>query len=420
MLKKRLTKDWKIFQSKTYMYSGVIGISAVIAQFFGLLFLVIIARFYSQADYGYINYVIQIGGLAATVVAAGFPSAMARFLSRSENNQDKLDRYFSNIFTLTGGLLVITVLAMIGLYGFDIGIISIVIGYSIAYMYLGLNRGLLNYKKIAAYNLLSSLFKILPLLLLCLIFLDKSFNYVLLIYAFAPCLAIFAIEGLISTKIHYSRKYVSGDIIKEVVVFSVPVMISTLGYTALSSIPVLAIKHFYDYQLVGIYSVAITVSVVFTFVPEAINVIMMPAVSRSNNRKSRIELVTQSIWIVLLTGIILYSALLIVGKPFLVMVFTEKYVESYPILVIMAAGAILAGIRNVFCSLWEGSGHPAIATLDICVAAAICTGVGIWLLPGLGPIGAAYGYTLGLTCAVLIDGYFWVRYRYLNKIDLEK
>ena len=85
----------------------------------------------------------------------------------------------------------------------------------------------------------------------------------------------------------------------------------------------------------------------------------------------------------------------------------------------LSIGAIFAGLRNVFCSLWEGSGHPIIATYDIASASAVCITLSYLLVPSLGPIGAAYGYSLGFVAAVLVDSIYWVKYKYTGKLNLE-
>ena len=400
--------------------AALIGIGSVTAQALALCFMLVLARIYSRSDYGLISYTISIGTLASTFVAAGFPASLVRFLSKYNDDQEKIDIYFSNILTVTLGILVLVSAASAVIYRFDVGIISIIIGYSIVYIYLGVIRGFINYWKITLFNVLGNLFKIIVLVIASYVFLIKSPLFVVLLYAFGGVFALAILEMRNRTCLHYCRKYVSKDTLKEISAFSIPVMISMLAFNALSSIPIMAIKSNQGYDLVALYSVAMTFTVIFSFIPTAITTITMPKISRIVDKQRRIEYTAQSVRIVLVAGIVLYVLIFLFGRSVLEIAFTEKYVESYPILLVLSIGAVLASLRNVFCSLWEGSGHPIIATYDIVSASLVCILLSLVLVPQMGPIGAAYGYSSGLLIAVFVDLIFWIKYKNLNMLSFEE
>lgn len=408
------TIDSKILKGATW-----VGIGNVISQALALFFMVILARFYSKADYGLIRYTIYVGTLAATIVAAGFPSALVRFIAKYLGKKEKIDKYFTNIFTITLALLLAVIIGVMIIYKFNIGIISIVIGYSVVYIYLGVIRGFIHYKKIALFNILRNLVKIIVLVVLCYVLFIRSPLFIVLLYAFGGWIAIIVLEIASPTHIRYSPHLISRKVMKEVTTFSIPVMVSMIAFTTLSSIPVIAIKSFYDYEIVALYSAAMTLTIVFGFISVAITTITMPKISNVEDKKRRIKYTVQSFWLVLATGIALYVLIFFFGKLGIEIIFTEKYVLSYPILLILSIGAIFAGLRGVFCALWEGSGHPIISTYDIASASAVCITLSLLLVPSLGPIGAAYGYSLGLITAVLVDLIYWIKYRYTEKLKLE-
>lgn len=385
----------------------LIGIGSVTAQALALCFMLILARIYSKSEYGLINYTISVGTLASTFVVAGFPSSLVRFLSKYNGKQEKIDMYFSNILTATLGVLVLVSAAVAVIYRLDVGIISIVVGYSCIYIYIGIIRGFMHYWKIASFNVLWNLFKIIILVVASYVLLIKSPQFVVVLYAFGGVFAIAVLEVRSHTCLHYYRRYVSKEVLKEISAFSIPVMISMLAYNTLSSIPIMTIKSFQGYELVGLYSVAMTFTVIFGFIPTAITTITMPKISSVSDKQRRIEYTTQSIRIVLASGVALYIFIILFGRFTLQLAFTEKYVASYPILLVLSIGAVFASLRSVYCSLWEGSGHPIIATYDIITASAVCILLSVILVPHLGPIGAAYGYSLGLFASVLIDIYYF-------------
>lgn len=406
--------DRKIIRGATW-----VGIGNVTSQVLAFIFMVILARFYSKSDYGLIGYTISVGTLAAIIVAAGFPSALVRFIAKNLGRQKKIDEYFTNIFTITLGLLFVVVIAVIIIYKFDMMITSIVIGYSVVYIYLGMIRGFIDYKKIALFNILRNLVKVTILLILCYALFVKSPLFIVLLYAFGGWIVILILELVSPASVHYSSNLISRKTMREVTVFSIPVMVSMIAYTTLSSIPVIAIKYFYDYELVALYSAAMTLTVLFTFIPTALVTITMPKISNVENKSQRIKYTVQSFWFVLATGIMLYILIFFFGKFALGMTFTEKYVLSYPILLVLSVGAIFNGLRSVFCALWVGSGHPIITVYDIACASAVCITLSFLLIPSMGPIGAAYGYTLGLIAAVLVDLIYWIKYKYTESLNLE-
>jgi O-antigen/teichoic acid export membrane protein len=409
----------KIVDSKILRGATWVGIGNITSQILAFFFMVILARFYSTSDYGLIRYVIYVGTLAATIVAAGFPSALVRFIAKHRGKQEKIDEYFTNIFTITLGLLFAVVMGVTIIYKSNVGIISIVIGYSVVYIYLGVIRGFMHYKKIALFNVLRNLVKIVVLVILCYILLVRSPVFIVILYAFGGWIVILILEVANPTHVHYSPSLISRKTMKEVTTFSIPVMISMLAYTTLLSIPVIAIKSFYNYELVALYSAAMTLTILFSFIPTAIVTMTMPKISNVEDKKQRIKYTVRSLLLVLITGITLYIFIFFFGKLALEIIFTERYVPSYPILIVLSIGAIFAGLRDVFCALWEGSGHPIIATYDMASASAVCITSSFLLVPSIGPIGAAYGYSLGLITAVLVDLIYWIKYRYTGKLNLE-
>lgn len=404
--------------------SSFVGFSSVISQILGTLFVIILARFYSVNDYGYISYVMNIGGIAVAIVAAGFPSGLVRFISRHLGEKQKIEEYFSNILTITVGLLFIVVSSIIAIYGFNIDIISIVIGLSIVNIYLAIVRGFIDYKKIALFNISLNFIKVMILYILCYVLNIESTSLTIILYAFGGWAAILIIETVYPKNIKYTLSSISTSTMKEVTIYAVPIMISMFAYTVISNLPIIIIKEFYDYELVGIYATALTITTIFNFIPSAIATITMPTISNLESRKEKNNkeiknYTTQSLKIVLLTGIVIYALILIFGKDLIELIFTEKYSQSYQILLILSVGSIAGGFRNVFCSLWEGIGIPIISTYDIIVASLTCSILGYLFIPLMGPIGAAYGYSLGLLAALLVDLTFWRKYKKYKSLNLK-
>lgn len=398
---------------------GFVGASSIISQFFGFIFFVVLARYYSQHNFGLINYTISVGTIAATIIAAGFPSALVRYISKYHESQEKIDEYFTNIILVTFVLLILVLVGSIVIYGFNVGILCIIIGYSIVYIYLGVIRGFISYQKLAYFNIGRNAIKLIFLVVVSYLLDIKSPIFVILLYSFGGWILILYLEGKTASTVHYIHKKVSYKKIVEVTKYSAPIMVSMLAYTALTNIPIIAIKTMNgNFESVGIYSTASTLTMIFTFVPTALATIIMPSISKTESKTLRTNYIKKSLFFVSIAGILLYIFIFIFGKTILIILFTEKYVESYPILLILSFGAIFGGLRNTFCTLWEGTGNPIIATYDMVIASLICIAGSVILIPIVGPVGAAYGYSLGLFASICIDFAFWIKFR-SNKLILQ-
>ena len=415
MIERFFKFDKKILKGITW-----IGIGNILSQALAFFFMIILARYYSKSDYGYINYVISIGTLAATIVAAGFPSALIRFIAKYLGKQKKLDAYFTNILIINLGLLFAVILGVAIIYRLNIAIISIVLGYSVVYIYLGVIRGFIDYKKIALFNVFRNLIKITILIILCYFLYIRSSFFIILLYAFGGWIVLLILEILKPTQIHFFPNLLSRKVIKEVTKFSIPVMITMFAYTVLANIPVIAIEFYYDFELVGTFSAARTLTIVFSFVPIAIITITYPKIANVENKERRIKYTVQSLKFILISGIIMFTLIIFFGELGLIIVFTEKYASSYPILLILSIGGIFGGLHSAFGSLWGGSGHPIIETYAIITASIVCIILSFILIPFIGPIGVAYASSLGFIGAFIIDLRYWIIYRYTGKLNLEE
>jgi len=132
---------------KMLQATSFIGAGNIAAQGFGFLFFVILTWFYSKDDYGSIRYMVQIGGFIATVVAAGYPTALARFVASSRDDESVRDAYISSGAFAVAIILILATTVTLVVYNFNLGIVSIVIGTTVVMVYLGLLRGCVSYIK---------------------------------------------------------------------------------------------------------------------------------------------------------------------------------------------------------------------------------------------------------------------------------
>ncbi len=397
--------------------SIMVGIGNITGIGLAFLFMTVLALWMPQEEYGEIRYILSVVSLLATLVATGLPSAMTRFLAKYKDQGKTRDSYFSNItFIFLISLLSTEIFTLI-LFPQEPIILLVLLGYSIPLLYFGITRGLMEYLKFSIFRILRNLIKLLLLAFLFLYFGLTKIS-VLMIYAFGGWIAILFLEAYHKSEIHFNIKHLSKNKIKEIIYYSMPVFGTTLAYSVIVQIPLLSLKYFTNYQEVAIYSVALTLSLVYGFVPGAILTVSMPKIASLKNIEQRLSVFKQSIYIIILSGILLLIPTIFLGKWAIVLIFKERYSLSYLPFVILSVASIFAGIRNAYSSLWEGGGRPIFSTYDTIGGAAAAILFSLIFVPEYGAIGAPLSYLGGWASSVLISTYFLVRLK-KGKIKLK-
>jgi len=385
--------------------SVMVGVGNVIGQGIAFAFMTLLAVWMSKEEYGKVRYILSLSTVLSTFVASGFPTAMTRFLAKYHDDLPRKYAYFTNIMFIFLISLIITEIFTSIVFMGEWLLLMVILGYSVSLIYMGTVRGLMDYMKYSIFNIIRNLVKITLLLIIYLYFSITSAP-VLLIYAFGGWITIFILEFLWKSDVNFNIKMVSKKLIKDVLLFSSPIFVTTIAYVTVMQAPVLILKYFSDYSEVATLSLAFTLSIVFSFIPVAISTVTMPKIASLRGNEHRIRIFKYSTALILLSGVGLIIPAILFGKQGITMVFKEEYADAYLPFIIISIGAVLAGIRNSFSALWEGGGRPIISTYDTVSAAVVTIFSSIILIPKYGVIGASISYVLGWASSILISSYF--------------
>ncbi len=388
--------------------TAAVGVGNTTGRLIAFLFMVILAGVMSADAYGRVRYVLSVATLASTAVAGGLPSAMTRFLARNKDNPREKDTYFSNITLIFIVFFIITEIAVYILDPHEPIVLVVVLGYSMPLLYMGILRGLMQYTKFASMSLLRNSIKLL--ILIVLIYLSGvTENYALLIYSFGGWVAILILELIYPAKLHLRKEYISKEKMKEITLFSIPVLITTLAFATITQVPNIVLRRYMGYDSVAVFSIAYTVTLLYAFVPFAVLTIAMPEIASVKSMERRINLFLSSSALIIVTGTVLLILTIIFGKWGLHLIFKGKYDSAFDPLVILSIGAILLGIRNAYSALWEGGGRPIFSMYDT-IGGALSTLIFSYILiPEYGVCGAAWSFVLGSAVSVSISTYFLIR-----------
>jgi O-antigen/teichoic acid export membrane protein len=364
----------------------------------------------SKSDYGEIRYIIYIATLFSTFIALGLPTTMTRFLAKYRNSPDKKALYFTNIIVIFLITLLLTELFVAIIFWNLLIVTLVVLGYSIPLLYMGIVRGNMEYKKFSIASINRNLIK---LFLLFIFFYTIGITNIsiLLIYSFGGWVAILIIEMIWSSKVNFKSELISKSVMKNLVKFSSPILITTLAFSLLTTIPIIILEWFYDYQTIAIYSTALTLSIVYGFLPTAILTIFMPKIAYYKDKQKRILLFNQTLAFIIIINLILIIFTILIGQWLIEILFTSKYNASYIPLIIVSVAVLFREIRAAFSNFWVGGGKPSISAYSTSIGCIAGIGISLILIPLYGIIGAAIAFTIGWIFSVIVNFYFWQQFK---------
>jgi len=392
----------QLTEKELFKSALIVGIGSIMATGLTMIFLIIVARLLTVEDYGYTRFALSMGAIGAFVIKSGFPTALTRYLGKARGDKNLQDSYFSNTFVVIILLLIASLLILYILNKLDLGILLIIIGITVSTTYLAIITGVILPKKIAIFSIGHSSVKIAFVILLFIVIGDLKSIEVLAVYCIAPLIMLSILELFKPTKVHFKRKSLSGDVMKELSIFSLPVILGAIGGTILTSIDIILIESFLGLREVGIYSVAKTLTVVFMFVPQAFTIILMPKVAGLKKMEDVVRYFKPTILLTAAVSIGLVAGFYFFGDLAIKIVFGEKYLEAANVLLIVSVGMVFSSISWILGGVWVGIGKPIINATAINVAAVVNVIGNLILIPKFGIVGSAISLVIANFISLVI------------------
>ncbi len=400
-LKQRLQQlDWRfIFKGAVLLPVGM-----GLARIMGMAFSLILAAVFSPEDYGFVQYGITLSMLVAIGTQPYGQHVMARFIGKQHHNPQELPQLMTNLWVVFFGVLASTlVITVPTLYIFgklNIGIITILFGLTVFYTYWGISSGFLSLERLTTAYLGSNFIQLLLVFLLIYALDIRSPILALMIYGASYFLPLVLLQMFWSLPAGFSISNVNGDMIREILKFSVPIWISHASYILYRSIPILFLEHSGGNSEVGLYSVAKNLGLLFFFVPSSIATILMPKTAATAAQEHRKMLVSMlGITLFINTGLLIIYVLSV--EWFVMQFFGKQYLIGMPVYLLQAVGMTLLGIHSVITAVIVGKGRANTESVSRLIALAV-TAIAAWLfIPQMGPLGAAITVTVGAIAGLI-------------------
>lgn len=219
--------------------------------------------------------------------------------------------------------------------------------------------------------------------------------------------AIFAIYLVI--KIHPFVFKINLNVIKNLILFGLKNQFNSLIGFLNARLGLLLINFFLLPKNVGIYSIAILIAELLLFIPNAFSRTLLPKIANSDLESANLftpQVCRTSIFISVVSSVIM----LIFGKYLIILVFTEKYMDSFLSLLILLPGIICMGVSTVLSSDIIGRGKPIYVSYSSSFSLVITVIADILLIPKLGVPGAALASTLSNAINAIAISIFYKKF----------
>lgn len=328
-------------------------VSRIAVSLIGLVTSMLLARFRTLEEYGTYSQIIMVTDMASTILMLGLPNSINFFLARAENGEEKrcfMSLYvtLSTILTTVISLCLFATTPMIIRY-FDNPAITVFTYVFAIYpwsslMINSLGNTCVVYDRADRLIVFNVIYAIATLVILLLTkALGMSFRqYMLLYMAEMLGFALFAL-GWISKMVGAIKPLLSSKIIKEVLVFSVPMGLASVVGTLNAELDKLVIGRFFTTEEYAVFANAAK-ELPVTILATSLTSVLMPRFVRllgQGKNEKAIELWGSAANLSFCVMSLIVGGFVVFAPDIMSLFYSEKYVTTGGILVFRIYALIL-------------------------------------------------------------------------------
>jgi O-antigen/teichoic acid export membrane protein len=380
-----------------------------ITRVLSLIFFIILARSLAVSDYGLFRYLITVSMIYG-IVFTGIPVAIAQHMRKNKNNKTLMNEYLTNGLYTMIALYILTCVYIFIIPEHKIYLILFLFAVFIDVFYGGFSRGIVNYVKLGGHKLLENFIQLIILIISFLIYRSVNFTFAVIFYSFSGLISLIIFE-------YYKRelrllKGVSFNKIKELMKYTIPITLGSVGWSIMFGINAIFIKMYHGTSEVAFYSVAETLVQIMAFLPSALSQVMLPKAAGLKDKKRIVKKLTKSVFLVSGASLSILILLYFTKEIFIELLFTDSYLKSATIIMPMAIGYMFIAINQVYSAVYQGFGKPKIPSIIIIIACVVNVILSYFLTKRMDILGAAISLMISSFIAlVLILIVFYKEYR---------
>ncbi|MDW2200327.1 oligosaccharide flippase family protein [Vibrio sp. 1636] len=381
---------------KLFLFAGGFFVSIVVAKYLG------------PQEMGVINYAIALSAIPTAISQLGATHLVFNRASKNRRSAEKLVNSSNElrVWLYLISVFCISVWLFLANGGIDNTIIIILI--LLSYFFIGHDIYQFHYNAIhkSKINAISSQISILISMVLRVIMVKLAMNT---IFFTLPILIQNFIPWIIR-KIKFNktqlRKSVKKKYSKYFISCGVPLMISALSVAIYSKISLILLGNKVGYHEVGIFSVALTLSQVWSFLPLSISTSLLSKVIAKNKIEDKVIGLTGILQINFIMLILVVTFYTLFSVEIIEFLYGEKYIDAswlLPILAPMGGLTVINFVSNRFISSLGGYRYLMYKMIFVCFFSILLSYL---MIDSLGIKGAAVSLVITEIIALSITNYF--------------
>jgi len=349
------------------------------------------------------------------LVFTGIPTALTKFLGEYKSDNNLKAEYLSNSLFLMLAIFLLLVVAILIFASEKLLLILFLFALLIDLAYMGYARGSLDYLKLNGFKFLENVIKLTILMIAYLLFKRVSLDFSVVFYSLSSVVSLIIFEFIRPAfKIQW---YVSRTRMIEIIRYVIPVTMGAVGWTLLFGISSVYVEHFYGHEQVGYFSIGLTLMQVFSFLPDAVNMIIMPKVAALKDKETILRPIKLAVAGCVVVSLVILIPLTIFRTMIVVIIFSDKYLPAVAVILPLGISQVFFAALQVYGSVWQGLGKPGIPSIIIGVATGLNIVLGYFLIKNYGIFGASVSLAICAFIAWLITVIYWRKWLRRGGLD---
>ncbi|MGA2406163.1 MAG: oligosaccharide flippase family protein [Bacteroidales bacterium] len=401
--------------------STIYGISGFLTKGVALLLIPFYTRVLAPAEYGIMDFIAVVAYFAGVFLSLEIYQAIARFYLDFENQEKRVKSVSTGLLYTTASFTFFVVIVFIFSKYFSVLLFNAE-SYSLILKVASVN---MLFATLYAYtqNVLRYNLKALEYVICSLInsFLSIGFSVFLVLFLKLGVVGIFCgqlIGNLISLffTLYYGRAnygFVFDKLsLKFLLVFSIPLVPSSLGVYVLSFVDRFLIKHYINLSDLGIYGLGYRIASISSVIMLALNTASTPLIYANYKNENTPAQLSRLFQLVVFGALTITLAISVFAKEILIIFTTPEYYGATVVIPFLVAAGFLSKLYDYTPGLYITKKTKTIAIIYIS-GAVFNVGLNLFLIPITGILGAAVSSIAAALFVFLINLYYSQKLYYI-------
>jgi O-antigen/teichoic acid export membrane protein len=417
----------KSFKRDFIKGSAATSLGTIVAMIFQFLSIMIITRYVTKEDFGIYVLIIVIATFLDTFSGFALEQSLVKFISSADNMERRstlIPTLIIRIILLVVAIILVVIFqnSIMSLFSFTAReflyvIIILFILSSFRGLFYNLLQGMNLFKKYASVQTITSMLRVILLILIVYVNTLTLKNILLVEIAAVTFtvvlqLALIPYKEILDWDVNFSN-------IKKIFRFSIPLYLSGISYFIQTQVNIFIISAYLNPVSIANYDVAGKIPQASAKGFQSFIIVFYPNLSRllsKGERSSALILMNKS----LLTFSILINLLLLVSflfnREIILLLFSDKYLDSSLAFSFLMVAFYLTAMSNIMGYSLVSAGLPS-TTLKVNIVAGAINLIGAFLMiPLWGFMGAVYSLLLTGFSSLFFHYLYLIKYK--MKIDL--